>query len=393
MLSICCYFQVHQPFRLSKDYSFFDIGKNHLYEDEALNKQICLKVARKSYLKANNMMLKLIKKYQGKFRVSYSISGMALEQFELYMPDVITSFQELVKTGCVELISETYYHSLAFIYSPKEFHKQVELHREKIKSLFNYESECFRNTELIYNDDLALAVEKMGYKAVITEGTEKVLFDQSPNFIYQPSVCNKIKLLLRNYRFSDDIAFRYSDQSWNEYPLTTEKYAKWLIHHKEDDCINLFMDYETFGEHQWEDSGIFQFFENLPERLFNEGIQFRTPSELAQSCNSRGKIDVPNFISWADTERDTSAWRGNHMQNSSFEDLYALEEKVLSSNDKALIHQWRKLQTSDHFYYMCTKRYNDGCVHDYFNPYNSPHDAYIIYSNVLNDFSILIDSQ
>ncbi len=387
MISVCFYFQVHQPFRLRKDYSFFDIGGNHMYEDSDANREIMLKVARKCYLPANETMLKLINKHEGKFRISYSISGVCLEQFELYAPEVLESFQKLVDTGCVELINETYYHSLAFLFSKKEFVNQVKAHKKKLKDLFGVTPKTFRNTELIYNNDLAKEIENLGYEVILTEGADQILGWRSPNFVYQPAPCYKLKLLLKNYKLSDDIAFRFSNRDWEEFPLTTEKFAQW-VHALagNGEVLNLFMDYETFGEHQWEDTGIFKFLDHLPEQVMSHpDFRFLTPSEVGKKHQPMSKMDVPHFISWADLERDLTAWLGNPLQDSAIDYAYSLMNAVLKSKDIQLIHTWRKLLTSDHFYYMCTKWFSDGDVHKYFNPYNSPYDAYVIYTNVLND--------
>ena len=282
MSALCFYFQVPQPYRL-RHYTFFDIGVDSFYEDEDANCGIMLKVARKCYLPMNALLLKLIRKYDGRFKVSFSISGTALDQFEAYAPEVIQSFRELVATGCVELLSETYNHSLAFLYSPEEFREQVALHDERIEALFGVTPRVFRNTELIYNNDLARAVEAMGYKAVLAEGADHVLGWRSPNFVYRPAGCDRLKLLLKNYRLSDDIAFRFSNHQWPEFPLTADKFSEWAhAANASGDLINLFMDYETFGEHQWESTGIFAFMEALPEvMLRTPGFAFITPSEAA----------------------------------------------------------------------------------------------------------------
>ena len=387
MVSVCFYFQVHQPFRLRKDFDFFAIGNEAArYEDDELTRNILLKVAQKCYLPTNHLMLRLINRYQGRFRISYSISGVALEQFERYAPEVLDSFRMLADTGCVEFINETYYHSLAFLFSKKEFVAQVDAHRRKLKELFGVTPTTFRNTELIYNNDLAREIEAMGYKTILAEGADHILGWRSPNFVYQPSSAYKLSLLLKNYRLSDDVAFRFSDRGWAEFPLSAEKYAVWL--HQvagAGEVINLFMDYETFGEHQWEDTGIFNFLEALPEYVFHHpDFCFQTPSEVTKTYQPMGKVDAPHFVSWADIERDTSAWLGNPMQDGAVEFAYAMEEAVHRSGDIDLIHAWRKLQTSDHFYYMCTKWFNDGDVHKYFNPYDSPYEAFMLYSNAMN---------
>lgn len=387
MVSVCFYFQVHQPFRLRTDYNFFCIGRDHAYEDEKTNREVIRKVSDKCYLPANRIMLDLIRKHKGRFRISYSISGVCLEQFEKYAPEVIESFQELVATGCVELLNETYYHSLAFNFSRREFHAQVHAHREKIRKLFGVTPVVFRNTELIYNNDIAVEVEKMGFKAVLAEGANQILGWHSPNYVYQPEPCANTHLLLKNYRLSDDLAFRFSDKNWNQWPLGADKYASWI--HKiagSGEVVNLFMDYETFGEHQWAGTGIFDFLSELPEKvLAHPDFRFQTPSEVIASCQPVAKLNVPYFISWADVERDLTAWMGNSLQDSSLQMAYSLEEPVLKSGNAGLIHTWRKLLTSDHFYYMCTKWFSDGDVHKYFNPYTSPYDAYVVYINVLND--------
>jgi alpha-amylase len=386
MASICFYFQVHQPFRLRK-YTIFDVDKEHNYFDEKKNKEVCRKVAQKCYLPANHLMLELINKFQGRFRITYSISGMALEQFEKYAPEVIESFQRLARTGCVEFLTETYYHSLSFLYSKEEFLAQVQKHTKRIKELFNYEPKILRNTELIYNNELALFAEKNGYQGILAEGVDHILGWRSPNFVYKPKGAEKIKLLLKNYKLSDDIAFRFSNKGWKEWPLSADKYVSWLNQvNGAGYIINLFMDYETFGEHQWEDTGIFEFMKHLPgEFLKNRDNDFKTLSEAVAAYPVSDEIDVPYTISWADLERDLSAWLGNRMQHNAVNDLYALESAIKQSGDTQLLEDWRKLTISDHIYYMCTKWFSDGDVHRYFNPYNTPYDAFITYMNILED--------
>lgn len=393
MVSICFYFQVHQPFRV-KRFRIFDIGKGQDYfdanDDSKLNNiKIFKKVADKCYLPTNKVMLELLNKYPG-FKISYSFSGVFLEQAEKYCPEVLHSFQELVKTGRVEVLEETYYHSLAFLYSKGEFVEQVRKHKEIIKRLFGVTPKVFRNTELIYNNELAKYVESMGYKGIIAEGADKVLGWKSPNYLYSPVGTKDIKLLLKNYKLSDDIAFRFSEKSWKEWPLTTDKFTHWVNQvNGSGETINLFMDYETFGEHQWEDSGIFEFLRHLPkEVLKNPDNNFKTPSEVIDSYPTRGEIDSHHFMSWADVERDLSAWLSNEIQHAAINRIYELSNRVLATSDRKLIHDWRKLQTSDHFYYMCTKWFADGDVHKYFNPYESPYDAFISYMNVLHDFEL-----
>ena len=393
MSAICFYFQVHQPYRL-RHYTFFDIGQSPFYEDEDANCGILLKVARKCYLPMNALLLKLIKRHEGRFKISFSISGTALDQFEAYAPEVIQSYRELMATGCVEMLSETYTHSLSFLYSPEEFRAQVRQHDDRIEELFGVRPMVFRNTELIYNNALARAVEDMGYKAILAEGADHVLGWRSPNFLYRPAGCEKLKLLLKNYSLSDDIAFRFSNHQWPEFPLTADKFTQWAqAAVASGNIINLFMDYETFGEHQWETTGIFQFMEALPDYILRlPGFGFVTPSEAADRYEPVADLDVHNFMSWADAERDLTAWLGNDMQHDAIEAVYRLEPKIRQLNNPGMLRTWQRLQTSDHFYYMCTKWFADGDVHSYFNPYGTPYDAYINYMNVLADFSMRLDA-
>ncbi len=387
MSAICFYFQVHQPYRL-RHYTVFDLGQNHFYEDEKANIEILQKVAHKCYAPMNKLLLELIHEHKGKFKVAFSLSGVVMEQLELWAPDVLKSFQELVKTGCVDLLSETYAHSLSALYSQEEFEEQVKMHTDMLKKYFNYTPSVFRNTELIYSNKIAKMAENMGYKAILAEGADQVLGWRTPNIVYQPANCLDIKLLLKNYQLSDDIAFRFSNSSWAEYPLTADKFSEWIQNASlQGEIINLFMDYETFGEHQWAQTGIFDFMKALPAKVFEDPhISFITPTEAAKSIAPMARLDIPEEISWADVERDLTAWLGNDMQLDAIESLYRLEENVKAANNKDLLKTWRKLQTSDHFYYMCTKWFADGDVHKYFNPYGSPYDAYINYMNVLADF-------
>jgi len=385
MASVCFYFQVHQPFRL-RHFTVFD--KNDRYFDEYKNASICRKVANKCYLPANRLLLKIIRRFEGRFKIAYSITGVLLEQLLSYAPEVVSTFDALAQTGCVEFLAETYYHSLSFLYSPDEFAEQIEKHCETIESFFGQKPKVFRNTELIYNNDLARYIESMGrFDAIITEGADHILQGRSPNFVYRPKGCDRIKLLLKNYSLSDDIAFRFSNRQWSQWPLTADKFARWV--HKVNgngNVVNLFMDYETFGEHQWEDTGIFNFLKHLPEKILEHpDNDFKTPGEVAGTYDAAGTVDVPHIISWADTERDLSAWLGNPLQSGAIHELYRLERKVKDADDEKLISDWRKLQVSDHFYYMCTKYFADGDVHKYFNPYDSPYDCYINFMNVLDN--------
>jgi alpha-amylase len=394
MKSICFYFQVHQPMRL-RSYRFFDIGEKHDYFDDLNNSHIMRKVAQKNYLPMNALLLDLIHEYGSAFKVSFSISGTALDQFEAYAPDVLESFQRLAETGNVEFLAETYAHSLSALKSKEEFTRQVEAQSRKIEELFGQKPTTFRNTELIYSDEIGAMVADMGYQVMLTEGAKHVLGWRSPNYMYTNAINPKLKLLLKNFQLSDDIAFRFSQQSWKEWPLTTEKFVGWLsqIDPKEE-VVNLFMDYETFGEHQWEETGIFDFMRALPGRVFSHSeFGFATPKELGEKLQPVSSIHVPYPISWADEERDLTAWLGNELQDEAFDKLYALEEKVKKCDDPQIHHDWLYLQTSDHFYYMCTKFFSDGDVHKYFNPYGTPYEAFINYMNVLSDFIIRVEKQ
>ncbi|NCB18188.1 MAG: alpha-amylase [Bacteroidia bacterium] len=390
--SICFYFQVHQPDRL-RLYRFFDIGRESYYYDDFANKTILKRVAERCYLPANRLILELIKKYDGAFKVTFSISGTVLEQFEKYAPEVIESFRELAKTGSVEFLAETYSHSLASLISPDEFRHQVKLHSAVIESCFGVKPKVFRNTELIYSDTIGSMVADMGYKAMLTEGAKHILGWKSPNYLYTNAINPRLKLLLKNFTLSDDIAFRFSDRNWEHWPLTSDKYAAWLASIlRKDEIVNLFMDYETFGEHQQASTGIFDFLKHLPGALLTNGnIKFDTPSGICERHQPVAPLHVPFPISWADEERDTSAWLGNELQDEAFQKLYSIEKSVRLCNDPAITSNFAKLQQSDHFYYMCTKFFSDGAVHKYFNPYDTPYEAFINYMNVLSDFMLRVE--
>jgi alpha-amylase len=345
------------------------------------------KVSEKCYLKTNRKMLELIQRHNGKFRISYSISGTAIEQFEKYRPDVLQSFIDLANTGCVEFLSETFSHSLSFIYSKEEFTRQVEKHKKVIKKYFNQEPKVFRNTELIYNNELAAYIEGMGYKGIVCEGVDRILGKRTPNYLYNAVGGERIKVLLKNHRLSDDIAFRFSDRGWKEFPLTVNKFKNWVFNIAGNgETINLFMDYETFGEHQWESTGIFNFLDHLPDEILSRpDFDFKTPSEVIDSYPARDTYDAHSFTSWADTERDLSAWLSNSMQQEAIRRIYSIEKEVKELGDADLLKVWERLQTSDHYYYMCTKFWNDGDVHKYFSPFESPYDAYMYFMNVFSD--------
>jgi alpha-amylase len=390
--TLCIYFQVHQPLRL-RQYRFFDIGKDHYYYDDFTNRSILRKVADHCYLPANKLMLDLIKEYGKQFKISFSISGIALSQFEQFAPDVLDSFKLLAQTGAVEFLSETYAHSLASLRDPDEFRIQVREHAALIKKHFGVTPVTFRNTELIYSDEIGAMVADMGYPAMLAEGAKHVLGWKSPNYLYTNAINPRLKILLRNYTLSDDIAFRFCDRGWSEWPLVVEKYVEWLtIAAKKDEIINLFMDYETFGEHQNAETGIFSFLRYLPMRIFSHSnFEFLTPAEVVAKHQPIAPLHVPFATSWADEERDTSAWLGNELQNEAFEQLYRIGEKIKTCNEQNLWHDFRRLQSSDHFYYMCTKLFSDGAVHKRFTPYNTPYEAFINYMNVVSDFIIRVE--
>ena len=390
MKTVCLYFQVHQPWRL-KVYRFFNIGKDHNYLDDFTNRAIMQKVARQCYLPMNALLLKLIKENKGAFKCSFSITGSAVEQFRAYAPEVLDSFRALAETGCVEFLAETYSHSLAALSSKEDFVEQVKLHSKMIKDEFGKKPVAFRNTELIYSDQIGEMVAGLGFKTILAEGAKHVMGWKSPNYIYTNAIDNSLRVLLRNYKLSDDIAFRFSNQGWDQYPLTADKFAQWV---KEDngDVVNLFMDYETFGEHQKADTGIFDFMKAMPAAVLSKGdICFSTVSEAAKSSQPVGVLHCPHVMSWADEERDVTAWLGNELQNEAFSKLYALKDKVKALKNADYEYVWNFMQTSDHFYYMATKWLSDGDVHSYFNPYGSSYEAFINYMNVLSDFEIEID--
>ena len=367
---------------------------SHYYDDFA-NRTILRRIAQKCYLPMNAQLLNLIKANKGKFKVAFSISGSALEQFQRFAPDVIDSFRALAETGCVEFLCETYYHSLASLASPSEFEHQVLKHKKTIEDLFGVTPTAFRNTELIYSNAIGEEVYNLGFKTMLTEGARHIMGWQSPNFVYSCDTQPKLRLLLRNYGLSDDIAFRFSNQGWDMWPLTAEKYLAWVKDSaKDDDIVNLFMDYETFGEHQSAASGIFDFMKALPDAILADGtFSFVTPSEATKKYKPVADLDVPDAISWADEERDVTAWLGNELQQEAFNKVYAMTEKLSIVGDPELWEDFGHLQESDHFYYMCTKFFSDGEVHKYFNPYDTPYEAFINYMNVISDFQIRLDEK
>jgi alpha-amylase len=390
--AFCLYFQVHQPFRL-KRYRFFDLGHDHYYYDDYSNESILRKVAERCYIPANKIIMDLVQKHKGKFKVSFSVSGLAINQFRLYAPEVLESFRKLADTGMVEFLAETNSHSLASLRNREEFNRQVSLHKDKLREFFGVEATSFRNTELIYSDQIGSWVADMGFKSMLTEGAKHVLGWKSPNFLYCNAINPRLKILLRNFVLSDDIAFRFSNREWNEWPLTTEKYAGWLNKlAPKSEVVNVFIDYETFGEHHDTGTGIFDFLSHLPGSVLKKTpFRFLTPSEIADKLQPVSAINVPSHISWADEERDLTAWLGNELQVAALDKLYQLATKVHNCTDDLLKKDWEYLQSSDHFYYMATKFFSDGAVHAYFNPYETPYDAFMNYMNVLSDFEIRLN--
>ena len=387
--SICLYFQVHQPTRL-RLYRFFDIGKDSHYYDDFANRTILRRVAQKCYLPMNQLMLELIGQNKGKFKIAYSISGSALDQFQRFAPEVIDSFRALAATGKVEFLAETYYHSLASLASESEFRHQVGKHAAKIEELFGVKPVTFRNTELIYSNGIGEMVYDLGYKTMLTEGARHIMGWKSPNYVYCGETQPKLKLLLRNYSLSDDISFRFAANK-----VTADQYVGWLKENaKDDEIVNLFMDYETFGEHQGAETGIFEFMKALPGAvLADKTFAFVTPAEAVKKHKPVSDLAVEDPISWADEERDLTAWLGNELQSEAFKKVYAMTEKLSIVNDAELWNDFGHLQESDHFYYMCTKFFSDGEVHKYFNPYDTPYEAFINYMNVISDFQIRLDEK
>jgi len=390
--AICFYFQVHQPFRL-KRYRFFDLGHDHYYYDDFSNESIMRKVAENCYLPANEIILDLVQKNKGKFKVTFSLTGLVINQFRLYAPEVLESFRKLAGTGMVEFLAETESHSLASIKTRSEFEHQVSAHRAMVKEFLGVETTSFRNTELIYSDQIGSWVADMGFRSMLTEGAKHVLGWKSPNYLYCNTINPRLKVLLRNFVLSDDIAFRFSNRSWAEWPLTTDKYASWLNKlAPKSELINIFLDYETFGEHNHKDTGIFDFLQHLPGSILKKTpYKFMTPTEVSDFLQPVSAISIPSPISWADEERDITAWHGNELQGAALDKLYDLTDKVNRCEDIQIKKDWEYLQASDHFYYMATKFFSDGAVHAYFNPYDTPYDAFMNYMNVLSDFEIRLN--
>ncbi len=393
MKAICFYFQIHQPFRL-KRYRFFDIGNDHYYYDDFANDDIITRIAHNSYIPAAESLLRMIEQSKGAFRCAISVTGVALEQIEQYVPEFLDLLKKLADTGKVEFLAETYDHSLASLADPEEFRIQVDLHTAKIKELFGQTPKVFRNSELIYSDELAPQILAMGFKGCITEGAKHILGWKSPDYVYSAASAPKLKLLLKNDKLSDDISTRFSDTNWNEFPLTADKYIGWIADTPaEEQVVNLFMNLETFGEFQRRETGIFQFLEALPRFAAERGIHFMTPSEAVKTFKPVGELSVPFAISWADEARDTSAWLGNKLQQEAFNKLYSVAERVRLCDNRQLKQDWGRLQAADHLFYMSTKHFADGSSHAAFSPYETPFQAFTNYMNVLADFIVRVEEQ
>lgn len=391
--AICLYFEVHQPFRLRR-YRFFEMGHEHYYYDDFMNESILRKIAAHCYLPANRILLDLLHKHKGKFKVTFSLSGIVIDQFRLYAPEVLDSFRELAETGYVEFLGETNSHSLASLMNKESFVKQVSIHNEKMKEFLGVEPTSIRNTELIYSDEIGSWMAELGYKATVTEGAKHILGWKSPNFLYCNAINPRMKVLLRNYTLSDDISFRFSNKGWNSYPLTADKYANWLKGiAPASEIVNIFMDYETFGEHQKKETGIMDFLKHLPDAIIKKTpFSFMTVSEVADNYQPVSVLHVPSPISWADEERDLTAWMGNELQTAAVSKLYSLSGRVSRCGAEELMRDWVYLQSSDHFYYMSTKFFSDGEVHAYFNPYENPYQAFMNYMNVLSDYELRLNA-
>jgi len=394
-------FEVHQPHRLKRNFFwenklFKRVKKKELFDyyfDNAVNREVFERACKKCYFPSNQILLDLIDKYKREkkqVKVSFSLSGVFLEQCEMFSKDLLESFKQLAETNCVEFLSQTYYHSLASLYPEREeFIEQVKMHQQVMKDLLDHVPKVFENTELLYNNAIARTIEKLGYEGIFTEGVERIMHGKSPNYLYLPKGCKKIKVLLRNYKLTDDIGFRFSARWWSEWPLTADKYASWLAS-TPGQCINIFPDYETFGEHHWPETGIHEFLRHLPGEILKWWhLHMATPSEVVEKYASSGEIDVPELggtVSWADLERDASCWLGNTMQWAYYTNVRKLEPLVKETSDRDFLKMWRYFQTSDHLYYMFTAGGGPGEVHSYFSPFGSPADAFVTSQAAILDF-------
>lgn len=393
MKHLSLYFQIHQPFRL-KRYRFFDIGNDHHYYDDFGNDEIVSRIGEKSYLPTIEALNRMALDYGDSFRCAISITGTAIEQLQQYVPEVIEELKKLAATGCVEFLSGTYSHSLASIESPEEFQHQVKSHDKLIHELFGQKPKVLLNTELIYDDDIAVQVASMGFKGAVTDGAKHVLGWKSPDYVYSAASAPKLKLLLTNEKLSDDISRRFNDTSWDQYPLTADKYMDWIASlPEEEQIVNLFMSMETFGEFLPASTGVFEFLKALPRFAKEKGIEMLTPSEAIKRFSAVDELSVPSPISWADEARDISAWKGNDLQATALDKLYNLTERVNLCSDRRLKQDWNYLQGADHFYYMSTKNLDDGAAHSLFSPYDSPYAAFMNYMNVLADFIVRVEEQ
>lgn len=388
MKNICLYFQLHQPVRLRR-YRFFDIGNDHYYYDDYANESNINKLAHTCYLPTNKILTDLLKRFKGKFSLAFSISGTMLDQLKIYAPEVIDSFKEMIKAGGVELLAETSASSLASVRDMEEFKRQVAAQVKAIEETFGQVPTAFRNTQLIYSDQIGEAVSAMGFKVMLAEGAKQTLGWKSPNYMYCNAIDPRLKVLARNYHLSDDIALRFSNQSWTEWPLTAQKYKSWLDGLPEnEEIVNLFMDYETFGAVHSPETGIQEFLKALPNIfLEDKNYAFITPSKAAQKLQPVSAINVPSATSWVDEERDLTAWLGNEMQTEAVDKLYALAPKVARCTDSAILKDWQYLQSSENFYFMGTKFFANGASHTYSSPYPTPYEAFINYMNILSDFA------
>jgi alpha-amylase len=390
MISVCLYLQIHHPYQIRSDYDFFKIGSDHQYEDKARTAKMVKNLAENSYLPLIIQLKRMIAFNQNKFKFSFSISGLALENLQEYAPEVITGFQELFATGNVEIIGEPYYHSLACIYSEKEFIEQVKLHRAAMKEVFGVKTTTFRNTEMIYSNGLAPILEALGFNTVLTQGTRRILGWRSPGFMYQPKTASKINMLLNYAPLTEHVQYYFSSRNWREFPITGDKFANWIhAHAGNGEVVGLFLDGETFGVNHHKDSGVFEFLEALPALILKKkDFCFQLPEQISKSHQPMAKLDVPHPISWGDKERDLSLWAGNHMQNATSEFLYSLETKVKRAKNKELLPIWRKLTSSDVFYQLHTKWDSENLPHKHFNHQNHfpfAEKAFIVISNMIND--------
>ena len=393
MKSICLIFQIHQPFRL-KRYRFFDIGNDHYYYDDFANDEIVSRIGNNSYLPTLHTLRDMQREYGNKFRIAISITGTAIEQLQQYVPEVIEELKALTDTGCVELLSGTYSHSLAAVEDPHEFRRQVEAHDALIREVFEYQPTFMQNTELIYDDDIALQIAAMGFKGTLTDGAKHILGWRSPDYVYKSAVVPKLNLLHTNDKLSGDISRNFNNPTWDQYPLTAVKYMGWIAALPEDEqVVNLLLSMETFGEFLPANTGIFDFLRALPRFAQESGIEMLTPSQAIKNYKPVAELSVPYPISWADEARDISAWKGNVLQNSALEKLYSVAERVNLATDRRLKQDWKYLQSADHFFYMSTKQLADGASHALFSPYDSPYNAYINYMNVLADFLVRVEEQ